>query len=79
MIPGHCIECGSLPITKPDFASLECAICYGPLCDGCALFDIDGESTALSGEEITDEERQEYRAFCAEHEGQAPARRPVAQ
>lgn len=71
-----CMECGSIPMTKPDHEPLECARCHGLLCDGCALFDVDGESFALTGEEVTDEERAAYNAFCQKHEGTMPARRP---
>lgn len=75
MIAGRCVECGSLPVTKHGLAPLECARCWAPLCDGCALFNINGEPTALAGDEITDGERETYNAFCSEHDGSMPPRR----
>ncbi len=75
MIPGRCIECGSLPVTKPGARVLECVRCGGLLCDGCALFAVEGEAVVLTGEEVTDKERAAYPAFCAEHEGTLPISR----
>ncbi|GEL75196.1 hypothetical protein [Myxococcus virescens] len=75
MRPDCCKECGSLPVTKQDRVPLECAVCGHVLCDGCALIPVDGEDVCLSGDEVTDEERRTYPAFCEEHEGRMPARR----
>ena len=62
MRPGCCKDCGS---DIPRESGTECSRCWGPLCDGCALFDV-GEET-LSGDEVTDAERDTCPVFCEEH------------
>lgn len=60
---GCCKDCGS-DISRSGSAP-ECSKCWAPLCDGCALYDVGLET--LSGDEVTDDERDTCPVFCEEH------------
>lgn len=60
---GCCKDCGS-DISR-DGSAPECSRCFAPLCHDCALYDVGLET--LSGDEVTDAERDTCPAFCEEH------------
>lgn len=64
MRPGCCKDCGS-DLAPDDGLPPECSRCFATLCTHCALYDVGLET--LSGDEVTDAERDTCPAFCEEH------------
>lgn len=62
MRPDCCKDCGSS--VRRGWGA-ECSKCWAPLCDECALYDVGMET--LSGDEVTDAERDTCPVFCEEH------------